>query len=411
MKTVLGALFGAVGSTLACWRLVLLLWLLNAVLAAVVVAPLMGAIDATWRHSPLAPSLPGAFDDAPWVDFANVQAPALAASRANAETLTLPWIVLCWLLSAAVLGRTGDRPNFTGHLAAVGRCAHRYLWLLVMTGLGLAGVAWVNGLLTDWTTNWLTLGLDRGAGAGLLGWSMTAKTLLSLLLAALVLGAGRVARLRVVKLDERLMPLTWLRALGSLLRRLHVVGPAMLLALVPLALVALGYRLVTDGVLGDGWLDGPWASWRVLAFGQAAQLLVDDAGADIATLSHRIDALADWLNPNVVKVVCDHRGRAHYFSRAPIPWQREGTASPPPRLPDAGAWRHIGIYAYRVSALNRFSTLAPAPIEQSESLEQLRALWNGLQIVVGEAQQAPPHGVDTEADLQAVIERIERAQP
>ena len=143
---------------------------------------------------------------------------------------------------------------------------------------------------------------------------------------------------------------------------------------------------------------------------QAAQLLADDAGADIATLRHRIDELADWLNPNVVKVVCDHRGRAHYFSRAPIPWQREGTASPPPRLPDAGAWRHIGIYAYRVSALNRFSTLAPAPIEQSESLEQLRALWNGLQIVVGEAQQAPPHGVDTEADLQAVIERIERAQ-
>lgn len=139
---------------------------------------------------------------------------------------------------------------------------------------------------------------------------------------------------------------------------------------------------------------------------QAASLLEQDSGADIATLSQRIEELDSWLNPNVVKVVCDHRGRAHYFSRAPIPWQREGTESPPPRLPSAGAWRHIGIYAYRVRALHRFSALPPAPIEQSESLEQLRALWNGLQIVVGEAAQAPPHGVDTEADLQAVIQQL-----
>lgn len=143
---------------------------------------------------------------------------------------------------------------------------------------------------------------------------------------------------------------------------------------------------------------------------QAAELLAADAEAAIATLCHRIESLEDFLNPNVVKVVCNRQGRALYFSRAPIPWPRDGVSVQPQRLPPAGAWRHIGLYAYRVGALAQFSQLSAAAVEQCESLEQLRALDNGLQIAVGQAAAAPPHGVDTEADLLAVSRRIEAAQ-
>ena len=136
---------------------------------------------------------------------------------------------------------------------------------------------------------------------------------------------------------------------------------------------------------------------------QAVQLLAKDRDADIATLCHAIDTPEDWLNPNFVKVVMDARGHALYFSRAPIPWSRSASASQ--NFPAGQALRHIGLYAYRVSALKRFSALKPAPLEQAESLEQLRALANGLVIKVGIAKSAPPRGVDTEEDL-AAVERI-----
>ena len=141
---------------------------------------------------------------------------------------------------------------------------------------------------------------------------------------------------------------------------------------------------------------------------QCVETLASDPIADIATLCHRINSLEDWLNPNVVKVVCRADLHAHYFSRAPIPWQRDGSESTPKRLPDAGAFRHIGIYSYRAAALRQFSALSPAPTEGSEALEQLRALWHGMEIAVGEALVQPPHGVDTEADLQAVAQLIEQ---
>ncbi len=135
---------------------------------------------------------------------------------------------------------------------------------------------------------------------------------------------------------------------------------------------------------------------------KAAQLLADDGDAAIATLAHPIADEQDFRNPNVVKVVIDGRGRALYFSRAPIPWQREGSTAGQPLMPRRNACRHIGLYAYRVSALARFSALPPADLETIEALEQLRALANGMVIRVGLTDQPPPRGVDTEDDLQAV---------
>lgn len=135
---------------------------------------------------------------------------------------------------------------------------------------------------------------------------------------------------------------------------------------------------------------------------QVAALLADDATADIATLAHAIHDVADFANPNVVKVVLDRHQHALYFSRAPIPWLRDGSTALAPALPQGLAHRHIGLYAYRVAALKRFSALPPAPLEQCEALEQLRALHEGLRIKVGLTDNPPPRGVDTEDDLQAL---------
>jgi len=135
---------------------------------------------------------------------------------------------------------------------------------------------------------------------------------------------------------------------------------------------------------------------------QCAKLLTLDPLAHIATLCHPLHALEDWLNPNVVKLVKDQRDYALYFSRAPIPWKRDGAARAQPQLPEGLAYRHIGLYAYRVAALKQFSVLPPADLENCEALEQLRALAAGLRIKVGLSNNPPPRGVDTEEDLQAV---------
>jgi len=140
---------------------------------------------------------------------------------------------------------------------------------------------------------------------------------------------------------------------------------------------------------------------------EAAQLLAADPGAAIATLAHPLHTREEWLNPNFVKVVLDAAGRALYFSRAPIPWQRDGVAAESP-LPAGLAFRHIGLYAYRVGALRRFSALPPSPLEQCEALEQLRALSHGLPIRVGITEAPPPRGVDTEADLAEVAAQLEQ---
>jgi 3-deoxy-manno-octulosonate cytidylyltransferase (CMP-KDO synthetase) len=139
---------------------------------------------------------------------------------------------------------------------------------------------------------------------------------------------------------------------------------------------------------------------------QVAMGLETHPEAGIATVCARIDDPVELFDPNVVKVVRDAEDYARYFSRAPIPWHREGfgaSREPLRRLPENGAWfRHIGLYAYRVAVLTRYPRLSPAMAEQAESLEQLRALWHGIRIHVAEAPEIPPPGVDTEADLARV---------
>jgi 3-deoxy-manno-octulosonate cytidylyltransferase (CMP-KDO synthetase) len=133
-----------------------------------------------------------------------------------------------------------------------------------------------------------------------------------------------------------------------------------------------------------------------------AAALVAQPDAAMGTAAHAIDNAADFANPNVVKVVLDAKGLALYFSRAPIAWWRDGFASGIHALPHPAPLRHIGIYAYRVGFLRLFPQLFQAPIEVTESLEQLRALWHGYRIAVHIAAHAPGPGVDTPEDLERV---------
>ena len=139
-----------------------------------------------------------------------------------------------------------------------------------------------------------------------------------------------------------------------------------------------------------------------------AQHLANHPECAIATACHAIHNEADFRNPNIVKAVLDKDGNALYFSRAPIPYPRDAFAARqtlPEQLP---VLRHIGIYAYRASFLRAYSQLAPAAIEQFEALEQLRALWHGYKIGVTVTDDAPPAGVDTEADLHAARATFEQ---
>ncbi|MBV5285085.1 MAG: 3-deoxy-manno-octulosonate cytidylyltransferase [Methyloversatilis discipulorum] len=136
---------------------------------------------------------------------------------------------------------------------------------------------------------------------------------------------------------------------------------------------------------------------------QVALALDQDPESSIATASSAITEAADFFNPAVVKVICDIHGRAMYFSRAPIPWARDDFATSRDTLPAGlGAQRHIGIYAYRVRFLQRNARLDPAPMEQVEALEQLRALWHGYRIRVVADVPMPHAGVDTPDDLERV---------
>jgi 3-deoxy-manno-octulosonate cytidylyltransferase (CMP-KDO synthetase) len=135
---------------------------------------------------------------------------------------------------------------------------------------------------------------------------------------------------------------------------------------------------------------------------QVAELLVQRPTASMSTAAHEIHELAEFTNPNVVKVVIDQAQLALYFSRAPIPWWRDGFANGIQTLPQPAPLRHIGIYAYRVGFLQSFPNLPPAPIETGEALEQLRALWHGHKIAVHITHEAPGPGVDTPEDLERV---------
>lgn len=133
-----------------------------------------------------------------------------------------------------------------------------------------------------------------------------------------------------------------------------------------------------------------------------ARLLVHQPLASMGTAAHAIDSVADFVNPNVVKVVVDAAGLALYFSRAPIAWWRDGFTEGVHALPQPAPLRHIGIYSYRVGFLRLFPQLAQAPVEVTEALEQLRALWHGHRIAVHVSPQAPGPGVDTPDDLERV---------
>jgi 3-deoxy-manno-octulosonate cytidylyltransferase (CMP-KDO synthetase) len=157
-------------------------------------------------------------------------------------------------------------------------------------------------------------------------------------------------------------------------------------------LLGLGDDEIVVNVQGDEPLIDPSLG------GAVAQLLVSQPDASMSTAAHAIETLADFTNPNVVKVVLDARGTAMYFSRSPIPHRRDE----PDRLPSPAPLRHIGIYAYRVSFLRKFPKLARAPLEVTEALEQLRAMWHGHRIAVHIAAEAPGPGVDTPEDLERV---------
>jgi 3-deoxy-manno-octulosonate cytidylyltransferase (CMP-KDO synthetase) len=126
---------------------------------------------------------------------------------------------------------------------------------------------------------------------------------------------------------------------------------------------------------------------------QVAERLDAEHGVSMATACHEIHDAASLDSPNVVKVVLDLRGHALYFSRARIPYPREGKPA---------CYRHAGIYAYRVGFLEQFAALPPAPLERTEALEQLRALWHGHRIAVVVSDAEIPPGVDTPEDLDAV---------
>jgi 3-deoxy-manno-octulosonate cytidylyltransferase (CMP-KDO synthetase) len=142
---------------------------------------------------------------------------------------------------------------------------------------------------------------------------------------------------------------------------------------------------------------------------EVAEVLNARPETDIATAVAPIQSLAEFLDPGCVKALRARGGQALYFSRAPVPWPRDGvTAGRPTRF--AGAWRHIGIYAYRVRSLLQFASWPPTPLEETESLEQLRALEHGMRIHLVTLSEAPPAGVDTLDDLERVRARLTAAQ-
>lgn len=158
--------------------------------------------------------------------------------------------------------------------------------------------------------------------------------------------------------------------------------------------------MVVVNVQGDEPLIDPMLPAAV------CQCLTNHPLAHIATAAHVINDTTAIQSPNVVKVVCDANDLALYFSRAPIPWwqgeyNNNATSNSPHNTKTPLTLQHIGIYAYRANTLQQFTQLSSAPLEQIESLEQLRALWNGWRIAVYQTKNSPHRGVDTPDDLKA----------
>ncbi|AKJ28637.1 3-deoxy-manno-octulosonate cytidylyltransferase [Caldimonas brevitalea] len=135
-----------------------------------------------------------------------------------------------------------------------------------------------------------------------------------------------------------------------------------------------------------------------------ADVLLGSIGCVMSTAAHPIEDIAEFTSTNVVKVVCDNNRRALYFSRAPLPWWRDGYRDGVTALSTPAPLRHIGIYGYHAGFLRRFPTLEQSPLENIESLEQLRVLWHGERIAVHVTNTRPGPGVDTPEDLARVRE-------
>jgi 3-deoxy-manno-octulosonate cytidylyltransferase (CMP-KDO synthetase) len=138
-----------------------------------------------------------------------------------------------------------------------------------------------------------------------------------------------------------------------------------------------------------------------------ARALRDIAPSDIATAVAPVESMREFLDPNCVKALRAGDGRALYFSRAPVPWPRDNVVAGEPAS-FAGAWRHIGIYAYRVRSLLQFAAWPPTPLETTEKLEQLRALEHGMHIHLVTLAHPPPAGIDTPADLERVRAALQK---
>ena len=167
--------------------------------------------------------------------------------------------------------------------------------------------------------------------------------------------------------------------------------------------VAAKLELADDDIIVNVQGDEPLIPPSVI--NQVAANLAANPSSQMAALCEPIEDADHLFNPNVVKVVFDDDGRALYFSRAPIPWHRDAFADGSrdisgERFAKGEWWRHIGIYAYRVSFLHQYVQWPPAKLEQLESLEQLRAMANGVAIHVAPAIEAVPGGVDTQEDLE-----------
>ena len=166
-----------------------------------------------------------------------------------------------------------------------------------------------------------------------------------------------------------------------------------------IAEVAAAVRLAADAVIVNVQGDEPLIDPALIA--ATAGLI--SAAVPMATAAHPIDQISDVFDPNVVKVVLDSQHRALYFSRAAIPWHRDGFALSRDNLPPGyHPLRHIGLYAYRNDFLQSYPTLEHAPLEKIESLEQLRVLWHGYPIAVHLTPTPPAAGVDTPHDLERV---------
>ncbi|MEB0134962.1 3-deoxy-manno-octulosonate cytidylyltransferase [Actimicrobium sp. CCC2.4] len=166
-----------------------------------------------------------------------------------------------------------------------------------------------------------------------------------------------------------------------------------------IAEVAAALNLPLDAVVVNVQGDEPLIDPALIA--ATAALIADQV--PMATAAHAISESADLFNSNVVKVVLDSRSRALYFSRAVIPWHRDGFALSQAVLPSGyQPLRHIGLYAYRNDFLQAYPALAISPLEQVEVLEQLRVLWHGFPIAVHVTDSAPAAGVDTAEDLARV---------